>query len=319
MEISGPFLQFKNINLQVALELRKQGRLKEARGYLDKACDEEDGDALFFKAHMLMVGVGGWGVTKNFLDCESLALRSADAGSVYGMLLAYYLTSLSEQSISLRAKAIATKHIVVRLFFEPTACDLFWQALQEGIWLAYLFSDLMRHPSFIEHIKQIANLGEATACGILSDDPFFLQKGAILRNSTCMEKLAKQCFEANDIASGAYWYTKLSYGSWIFQRLKSPFEDESLRLRELYVYGRKFAKGWFPSCGLKQESLEVYCDSRTAAQRATVAFLLCCKRWGIYKDVARLIGQMIWKSRNDPAIWNVKLNIFEPENKKLKN
>lgn len=56
----------------------------------------------------------------------------------------------------------------------------------------------------------------------------------------------------------------------------------------------------------------------TNAKRATLAWLLCAtKRLGICKDVARLIGKKIWRSRKNPDYWNWE-KVTSTKNKKRK-
>jgi hypothetical protein len=60
----------------------------------------------------------------------------------------------------------------------------------------------------------------------------------------------------------------------------------------------------------------IFVECNQKAQACIFTWLLCCKKWGFQKDVARLIGKIIWKNyRKDPTYWD----IWEvEENKKLK-
>jgi tetratricopeptide (TPR) repeat protein len=52
-----------------------------------------------------------------------------------------------------------------------------------------------------------------------------------------------------------------------------------------------------------QHCMNVYFNSNEHAQNASFCWMLCAKRLGIYKDIARIIGQQIWDSRIDPENW----------------
>jgi tetratricopeptide (TPR) repeat protein len=322
MEISGPFLQFKNQNLQIALELRKQGRLKEARAYLDKACDDDDGESLFFKGEMMSKGGWGCGGDGSYTSWKYYD-RSAKAGCILGMLRTSQRMQPSNGNCVIDAYNTN--------YFRAEHLEAFRQAFDAGKWVVVYFMTNIRYnlfEAYINDLEFISSFGEAYASNILRGyyaNTFQKEKSfqyAIKAAKHCMYLSLitvysyYECCRAYD--KSAYWRSKHGDAGGIINRLTSTWYDESMRLRELYIFGRKFAKGWFPSCGHKQESLQVYRESWAAAQKATVTFLLCCKKWGVYRDVSRLIGQMVWKSRDDPAIWNVKLNIVEPKNKKIK-
>lgn len=60
----------------------------------------------------------------------------------------------------------------------------------------------------------------------------------------------------------------------------------------------------------------IFIECQTKTQACIFTWLLCCKKSGFQKDVARLIAKIIWKKyRKDPTCWY----IWEiEENKKLK-
>lgn len=65
-----------------------------------------------------------------------------------------------------------------------------------------------------------------------------------------------------------------------------------------------------------QKAIAYYTHRYGEAQKATICWLMIAKRVGFYKDLARLIGKMIFASREELDVWSEKM---KKKNKKQRN
>ena len=103
-----------------------------------------------------------------------------------------------------------------------------------------------------------------------------------------------------------------------------PNEDalehgREVRLQELFIFGQQALldgdrkqkvinyKSNSKRDALLAEADRVYSESIESAGAAVALFFLAMEDV-IHKDVRKLICSMVWETRNDPALWGVKLD-----------
>ncbi len=80
-------------------------------------------------------------------------------------------------------------------------------------------------------------------------------------------------------------------------------------LREVYLYGKYYFRNKLAVNGLARN---IYHGSNQLCRQATLLFICWFQRNNILpRDLRRMIGEMIWESRVDPNLWN--LRIGEPD------
>ena len=114
--------------------------------------------------------------------------------------------------------------------------------------------------------------------------------------------------------------------SQFIQRLRLSQDEEechkNLRLQEMYVYGRESLRlseevvtaafrdsdpNWLP---LLKRCQPVYLDSCANARAATLTWMASRL---LPRDVACIIGRLVWVSRKDPSTWGVDLPSGTPQ------
>lgn len=90
-------------------------------------------------------------------------------------------------------------------------------------------------------------------------------------------------------------------------------ENMSLRELEMWIVSETFAErlfvlnGWITKCLINREPFSQYTDRNKAAHamaRAAVdACVMCMGRMGIWKELRRMIGRMVWETRGQVGLW----------------
>lgn len=299
------FEVFKNANVRHALELRKQGKYKEAISFLDKACDEGDGEAWYIKGYFYELG--GCGLRQD-LHKASVCMAESRARGCYS----------TDVFVKAQQAAYSGEHALA----EKLRID----ALEAGYFFALRQIDVSKVS--IEIVQALADNGDGYAClfvagfyyeiGNLKKALAYLRKGAEQKVIRCLRQIINPVWlDAGEISfwECSKWEVKTYNSADQLKHLIYKYQSEADEVKQqlFYMVGRKVAKHFINELSLILTSvLQIYQRTWAAAHNATVTFLLCCKQLGVYKDVAKMIGKFIWESRINPDFWE------EEKNKKIK-
>jgi TPR repeat protein len=324
---------FKSKHLRRAFVLRKEGRHPEALAELEKACEEgnDEGQSLFVKGDALYWG--GFFLKQDFEEARRYYELSVKAGCVWAMV----------EVSGFYADAVASKDPYARgwCFYCGNGVEenkglarelLLEAAIKEGnIFAMRMLGDFGSNEERFRWAEKAALAGDADSqrnlgyfysfgwCGVEKDEKKAFEwylKGALQRNNGCCKYVAmvyekgKVC--KKDLVKSAFYMLEARCSKYICGILAATdFDDERERLRELFVYGR----------GLKQDGMllnrvrdvssnciRIFEESVLRTQQAVFCFVLICKKknW-LSKDTRRVICEMVWETRSDPFLWNVKL------------
>jgi hypothetical protein len=262
-------------------------KFPEALKMLNLACAEGDGKAWFFKARAYKMG--GW----TLLQDEQLSFACTEearkvncswtyqngCGDTYGRGLWYKLTHRQELAENKFVEAHALGHPLATL-------ELYY---------------LHRDPKILTEVVEFGD--EAT-----QHTYFFLvnEKDSTLKLAETGFTLA--CCDFGNVLYKSLEYIKfaeyttknkilLEFRDYIEHRNKS-----SQDLRELFLYGRYFKMDCRGSN--YDRARRIYKESSDRAKAATLCFVGLRL---LTKDTRRLVAELVWSSRFDPAVWGVRL------------
>jgi TPR repeat protein len=326
------FRFLKSETLRRAFVLRKEGRHPEALEQLEKACEEgnDEGQSLFVKGDALCCG--GFFLKKDCGESNRCLELSAKAGCPWAMAVvpSFYSDALASNDLYARGccyylgNGVDEDDDMARgLFLEAINKEGNFFAMRELAWLGSLEEKF-------RWAEKAALAGDAVSQwtlgeyylhgdGVEKDQKKGLEwylNGVLQRDLNSCGSVADLYEKGEvckkDLVKSAFYYLEGRCAGSIRRRLETTdFDDEHERVRELFAYGR----------GLKQDDtlryyvgyistncICIFEESVSRAQQAVFCFILICKKknW-LSKDMRRVIGEMIWESRCDPFLWNVKL------------
>lgn len=307
-------MEFENPNLQKALQLRKEGN-PESLLWLNKACEEGDGKALFFKGDALEYG--GFFLEQDEEEAQVFYELSANRGCPWGMAECAY-----SEELLWRDKIFESK--------DDYACAVCFHA-----GLGVDESDKKAREYVERAIRQENPMAQVLyACMSDSMEEFWLQKAAIFGypEAQCMlgcaleerglkkEALfwflqgAKQkhkdsyynvafCYkygsgcEINRPLSAVYF---LKYGgnALILNNLMHTHVEQ----KELFIYGRDLKYNHAQRAMIGEstcaKAIQVYTERTDSARKAALCFIWICRHNQLlYPDLRGLIAKMIFDSR----------------------
>ena len=127
------------------------------------------------------------------------------------------------------------------------------------------------------------------------------------------------------VAASYAWRGQSFITSQFIQRLRLSQDEEecheTLRLQEMYVYGRESLRlsEEVVTAALREDAdclpllkrcQRVYLDSCANARAATLTWMASRL---LPRDVACIIGRLVWASRKDPSTWGVDLPPGAPQ------
>lgn len=285
---------FPNPNLRLALYHRMRGNYKLTKRYLLVAAEQDnDGQALYILANAYFYG--GFGIKQNRSKTDELFQRSSDAGCPWGT--ASLSPSLMEDSNDLYAKTIALIRINGRID-DPIICQSLisnagTNVLIYKILLPYCLINSEQEKIFTQKATQ---LGDGLVQSIGSDW-VNIKKAADQRVSLALIKLTEKYYKEGEYEKAMYYALKYDiYYSVVFHILQ---EYPSRKIH--FMYGRKLSKLPTPPVYF-MKSLLIYQNTIQMCRSAALSTVYYLQRI-LSKDVAKMIGRMIWDTKNDPEVW----------------
>ena len=299
----------RNPHFKRALELRRDGKYKEAGKELTIAADVDgDLEALIMQYEALVNG--GFGIKcvmnfgtlskigkKDFLRCKDLRHVLVD---YYGKDDLFVSALLNWDD---RERVLESEQMLNDSFKNGNTLAIFF--LAKFFWCNV----------FLEHVPFIklgAELGDATCC-------FYMLQIVGSSVQSYVQCGLKQFYTS----IGDYWDLHrshvLSRKDWIWFLVhfdKSSYIERAtnynLSQKEMYQFGKWVCKRYFPSLetspfNTKSWPWDLYANAfhsvNTQCQQSVLCFLFYFKPI-LGKDVTKLIAQQIWKSRKEePEIW----------------
>jgi tetratricopeptide (TPR) repeat protein len=283
----------ENDNLKRALRLRMERKFPEALEALNQACKEGDGKAWFFKARAYRMG--GWTLLQDiklFNMCIEEARKvncpwtyQNGCGDAYGRGMWFKHSNrfgLAELKL-VEAHALGNPLAILELF------------------------NIYKDPSILENV--IAFGDEATQY------VYFFKIG----DTESRLKLAETKYQSAlfDVANKMYMYMDyIKFAEYVtrnkiimqFDEFVKHRSTSTQELQELFYYGRalKMVPNDFDQDNHKcyDRAKRVYKESSERAKAAVFCFVGLRL---LTKDTRRLVGELVWRSRFDPAVWGVKL------------
>jgi hypothetical protein len=284
MNFEGWIDKLENANLRDALRLRMARKFPEALAKLNLACDEGDGKALYFKYRAYLYG--GWTLYKN-IEESNIYYKKAEAagcpwcirGDAYGWGMFY-----------LRRKRM-------------DAIPSFEEALKEGHPLAaFELARLINDKNSWNNVMQCISFGDEETLSNLASEHFLI-KAAEAKHQGALFEMAQKYYKDRKMLDFAYYIIESGFCTFCLKYQLINSKDT----RELFIYGRGISlhghiyTSIIDSAGT---ALQVYQESTSRAKSAVFCFVFVCRAF-FPKDIRRMIGEMIWKSREDPAVWKI--------------
>jgi len=324
-------------NLQIALSLRKEGN-PEALKYLEKACDDGDGYALYFKAKAHETG--GFFLEKNWQLVESCYVASAKAGCLWAFtkVATYYVHGSAEHKHWIEKAIASSDDYVSYLLFDGLDTYVSSQKAIECLKRAAKQNNVFAQYSLhfwakdkqkqMKYLEKSATYGDAEAqysfalelhdSGDHNSACSWFLKGAKQKHWYCYKRVAEYCLYGfshvkKNIVLSAVFFMLFGEPLLIRYRLESQItKDSIIRLQELFIYGKGLRR--YPSLvqqigsDICAQSIRIYDQSTDAARKAALCFMWLSKGIkGLYPDVRRMIAQMVFESRTDPSVWGISL------------
>ncbi len=319
-------------NLQIALSLRKEGN-PEALQYLEKACAQGDGYALYFKAKAYETG--GFFLEKNWRLIESCYVASAKAGCpwAFSKTATYYVHGSVEHKHWIEKALASSDDYVSYLLFDGletyVSSEKALRALKRAAKQNNVFAQYSLHFWLKDKQEQMICLEKSAIYGDAEAQySFALElhdlgdhnsafswylKGAKQKHWYCYKRVAEYCLRRNNIVQSAVFFMLYGEPLLIRHRLEHRVTvDSIIRLQELFIYGKGLRR--YPSLvqqigsDVCAQSIRIYDQSTDAARKAALCFMWLSKGIkGLYPDVRRMIAQMVFESRTDPSVWGISL------------
>jgi hypothetical protein len=294
------FYYFKNENLRLALFYRMTRQYKLAKKHLLLAAEVDgDGQALYVLAETY--STGGFGIKRTFGKAQDLYQRSSNAGCLWGKVKANTLIDSLDDDIYAKGLFIEreglkpTLSFVQKLFERSEENVLIYPLLYR-----YRYMWLFLNNDQKENVKT-AGLKFSDALiqynwDLLSDD------SANQRFDCALKYKSEEYYNPTQYEKAMYYALKYdTYFSLVFDILRL-YPTHKIH----FMYGRKAIKH-LPE-DHSQDSILIYQNTIQMCRQAVYCFIWVVykkKRW-MSKDVVRLVGKMIYASRNDPDLWNAR-------------
>lgn len=320
----------ENENLRKALLLRKEGN-PEALTYLNRACDEGDGKAWYFKGRAYQQS--GFFLESDFEQASICFRKSSILGCPWG-------TAEVARSYGRMDPKRDAAFELVRKSKDEFACALYY---------SYDMVDKNMEFTNLVHSAQKGNMVAQYLLYFLDENLNWLEMAAWNGEPCAQKKLGFEYKMAGDYEKAFYWSLKaakqnnhsatvyvakvyrngdgckISPRLSAFYMLKSKnikeirfalrqnaYLKNSDRLQELFVYGKslKFNPYLVDCIGEEWclQSIRIYDESTIAARQAALCFLLFFRRHKVLsKDVQRIIAKLVYDSRENPMTWGVSL------------
>jgi tetratricopeptide (TPR) repeat protein len=257
-----------------ALLLREQGKFDEGRALLEKAA--ELGYEYALRELCNMYFYGGWGVYKNVSHAMSKSMQLAQISN---------------------PRSVDDLHIAMH-----NGCST-----AMGV-LALDLLDQDENESGLRLLELSATKGSAWAYYQLS------------KHITCKEKREQYLVKAHAqrMCNASYDLFNLYWKEQKYKQAMDVFEqtieienalntkfNNIVSCESKYFVGRSVAvlRQEPPLSQLVLDTLPYYKRLYGYVQSATITWLLIAKQLGLYKDVTRIIGKLIFASRETPTIW----------------
>jgi TPR repeat protein len=145
-------------------------------------------------------------------------------------------------------------------------------------------------------------------------------KGAQQKNNRCLSSTGR-CYKTGigcvkDFRKAAFYYLEAEDSFDIYNRLTSRYDEDEITLQELFFFGRGLKKNEKLRLKVEKEGLKgvtdncirIFEESCSSARKAALCIIWIFQRKNLLiRDLRKLIGEMIWKSREDPAVLGVSL------------
>ena len=298
----GPYI-VQNIHLFNAFHLRKEGRYQETFAEVQKGCDENDPESIYYMSRIYFYG--GLGIKKDQKKCEEFYYKAKKlkyppsldtSDDVYFLIIHYSLKKDTENTDKYMKLAIQNGHPFI--------------------------SKLTLMTAYLENLKLRAEWGDLDAMRHLKTDEYILC-GA---NQSCWLFFsdAADIYEKNNNHIECVKFTILSENmDIIHHRIHDALSyDEHICLSILYLFGEANCKGvfsWHEEIDPLVRFLppRIYNDTKRKVNQTIQSWLLVSKRIGFYRDIVRHVAQILYNRRIYPKEWGVRLEM-EGDTKKCK-
>lgn len=294
------------LHFQNALKLRKLERYDEAGEEL-KLTNDPEGRVHLGYAYLY----GGFGIDRDVNKGIEILLQTKHpwARAVYeSYAFVYNLPFQSELDLESKDPFVLSVHIFMHHGDTGDASfNTALKACEQGIpFVIYFlrFAMVISTQFFHEYLYKFADNGDALSQRILGSQNHNYVTSFYWLNRSASQK----CFFAYyDLAlcmedmhhPDILKMTRMFILSGIPEPIELEMTDE-MRYQSMYLYGQY--GGFFCNEYLKKEAIDIYRKTTEKARLATLCWMWIA-RGVFYKDLAKMIGKMVYESRYKPAEW----------------
>jgi hypothetical protein len=260
---------------------------------LNLACAEGDGKAWFFKARAYKMG--GWTLLEN----EQLSFACTEEARKVNCPWTYQNGCGDAYGRGLWYKATHRQELAENKFVEAHALGHPLATLE----LHYLYKD----PKILTEVVAFGDEATQHTYFFLVDKKYSSLKLAETGFTLACCEVGNMLYKSLEYIKFAEYTTKnrilLQFHDYIYHR-----NQASQDLRELFLYGLyfKIERNSIFCCRstIYDRAKRIYKESSERAKAATLCFVGSSL---LTKDTRKLVGELVWSSRFDPAVWGVRL------------
>lgn len=306
---------FDNLNLRLAFQHRMNGNYKQAKKHLLKAVAENDGQAMYVLAQAYQTG--GFGIKEEHSKYDELYHKSSMAGCLWGsaIMLDDNIKKIPESN-DIYAKALLKLSQEKSDISDPDTIQLLIENSDNVLICEILaFSTDLDFETELFYRRKLASFGDGLAQWY-SSHPGSIVKAADQRVSSALRAIVDSYYTTEDYEKAMYYALKYeTYYSPVFRILK---EHPNKKLQ--FMYGRKVSKLESTHSGAE---LKIYQNTIQMCRCAALCFVFFMRPI-LSRDIAVLIGKLVYASKNDPDLWDAKIHRYPTRRnggsvKKIKN
>jgi hypothetical protein len=290
----------ENPHLFNALVHRKDGNFPAALTELKLACEQNDPDAKFLLFYIYYYG--GLGLRPDTIKYKEYFKSITESPAPPYLTQAFYMEY--NQFKDFVTIAVQSKSVLAPFLFviKRDYYFIFDEQFKEYVQLCCQWNDpyilFLTHEldNLLLSIKQCVYHAYQPAINIYYERLEYLKAAKIIVQKTN--------------PSGVYRNIKYA--------LATKYRID--REKQCFVFGRWLSKRQETErlCHIFVNSIRIYQETMERVEKTMNCWIWACGKMGIYRDLRKMIGNLVWESREDPQAWGIGLERRSGRRKKVR-